>query len=308
MNEMPCSFPGVITTPMTPFAPDQQLMMECLDDFVSWQVANGVSHLFVQGSWGAGPLLSLEESRLVMKGWCDSAHRHGAKVIVTLTRTVPQENIDIARYAESIGVDALSATSPLYYSADGYYRDDDILNYFEWLLRSVDLPVYLYNNPRTVGLTVGPKLVARLALLGLRGVKDGTKDPGWLVGALSTVPAEFEILSGNTVNWVYAIPCGVRGVMSGTAVCFPELARDAYQDLMVGGNGATHKFQLLVRASQLLGRAGKAPLVSYGLLRHRGILLGGPRFPWPQIADESIDSLAAVIAADPDLGPYFGRA
>lgn len=307
MSKLPCSFPGVIATPMTPFGADQGLMLNGLDDFVAWQIDKGISHFFVMGSWGGGPLLTVDESKMAMKCWCDAAHRHGGKVIVTLARTVPQENLDIARYAESVGADAISTTAPLYYSADGYYRDDDLLRYFEWLISNVNLPVFLYNNPRTVGLAINPKVVANLASVGLRGVKDGTKDPGWLVSALSSVPGKFEILSGNTINWVYAIPCGIRGVMSGTAVCFPELACDAYRDLVTGGDGATRKFQLLVRASQIMGRAGKGPLVSYGLLRHRGITLGNARFPWPKIADDLIASLVADIRSDEELGPYFGH-
>jgi len=55
-----------------------------------------------------------------------------------------------------------------------YYRHNErtVLEHFKRLINAVDIPVYAYNNPKTSGFTITPSFLAKLADVGLKGMKD----------------------------------------------------------------------------------------------------------------------------------------
>jgi len=58
---------------------------------------------------------------------------------------------------------------------------------FQELLDSVDIPLYLYNNPGTRGYNITPKLLVELVEMGLSGMKDSSFSLVYLQKAMNAV-------------------------------------------------------------------------------------------------------------------------
>lgn len=80
----------------------------------------------------------------------------------------------LARHAEQMGAVAVAAVPPFYYASS--YRDEDLKRFFVKLVTTVNIPVFLYNNPKTAGISIGVDLLAQLHSEGLAGVKDSSFD------------------------------------------------------------------------------------------------------------------------------------
>jgi len=62
----------------------------------------------------------------------------------------------------------VASIPPWYYR----YPETDLLNYFRALIKAVQIPVFVYNNPDLCGNPVTPAMIKILAAEGLAGYKD----------------------------------------------------------------------------------------------------------------------------------------
>ena len=60
--------------------------------------------------------------------------------------------LELATHAEKAGATAVASIPPAYFA----HNEDNVLHYFKSLVEAVDIPVYLYNNPKTVDMLSHP--------------------------------------------------------------------------------------------------------------------------------------------------------
>lgn len=294
-------FTGMMSTPMAPFNPEGGLALDQMDGFVAWQKESGVTGLFCLGTWGGFALLDGDERRQLTAAWCKTARRHGVKVLIQVAAFSPREAAEYARLAEDSGADAVASVIPLYYSGAKYFSFDDYRRYFATLAQATTLPLYVYNNPRTTGVLLSPKEFVTLVEGGMAGVKDGSKDPGWVLDAQDALAAkglDAEIIPGNTSAMIFAPAYGLKACMAGAAVCFPKLAAQAWDAIAAGRMVEGGQLQRrLMAARRLLGAYGPQAPASHALLRHLGHGLGHSRAPWPNVDGTGMDKLVADLRA-----------
>ena len=103
---------GVIPPMITPFCEDGKLDEAGLQALVEY--LNGrVNGLFICGSYGCGPLMSLEERKRVAEIVRKYAAPDMAIVVHTGTMNA-RDTIDLSLHAKAIGCDAPSAVGPYY--------------------------------------------------------------------------------------------------------------------------------------------------------------------------------------------------
>ncbi|CAA7621739.1 dihydrodipicolinate synthase family protein [Magnetospirillum sp. UT-4] len=288
-------FSGVLSTPMAPFDADGRLDDGRCDAFAAWQAESGVTGMFCLGTWGGFALLDMDERRRLTRSWCQAGRRHGVKVLIQVAAFSPADAAALAKLAEDEGADAAASVVPLYYSNAKYFSFDDYRNYFATLAKATRLPLYLYNNARTTGVLMTPKEFVALVEAGLAGVKDGSKDPGWILEAqdlLAQRGLSAEIIPGNTSAMAYAAAYGLQACMAGAAVCFPRLAAQSWAAMAAGNvfEGAALQRKLMA-ARRLLGAFGPQAPASHALLARMGHPLGTSRSPWPSIDAGTMDRL-----------------
>jgi dihydrodipicolinate synthase/N-acetylneuraminate lyase len=161
---------GVNPPMITPFTKDGQVDYEGLQTLVSF-LKERVDGVFITGSYGCGALMNPEERKKVTEITVKAAAGK-ISVIVMVGTTNDRDSVELAKHAEAAGADAIAAVGPYYFT----HNEDSICYFFEDLAKSVNIPVYVYNNPKFQGYPMSLNVLKRLKALGVKGVKDATFD------------------------------------------------------------------------------------------------------------------------------------
>lgn len=143
MNDLN-KFKGLFSALLTPFNKDSSINFEAMEKLVEFNLENGIDGFYVGGSTGEGLLLTNEERKATFK--CVAEATKGRATLIAHVGTLHTDAaIDMAKYAESLGYDAISAVAPYYYgfpleSITGYYND---------IANSTSLPMIVYNFPNS---------------------------------------------------------------------------------------------------------------------------------------------------------------
>ena len=280
---------GLISTPMTPFDKDNNLSLELIDEYTSWQSQNGVKGFYILGTWGGFAIQTIEERIKVAKAFQKAVLKYNMQLIINISSLSFSDTKKLAKEAEDMGVKAISSTLPIYYSTAGYLNLDSYKKYFSDLIKLTNLPIYLYNNPRTTNILISPSEFTELASIGLKGVKDGSKDIAWLLktqNKLKEKSLNSEIIPGNSVGLLYGFLYGCEAVTSGASVVFPKESAKILE-LLDNGNylEAVKQHRMVLKLREVIGSSSCPPSAAHFLLRRYRHSLGYPRKNWPSISD-----------------------
>ncbi len=159
-------FKGIIPALITPLTEDGKLNKPVLKKLLEDLIAQGADGFYIGGATGEGIILSVELNKELIR---ESVELVGGRVpcIFHVARMNYPEMLELAKYAESVGADAVSAIPPLFYK----YNDDGIFDYYKGLAESIQIPVIIYNSP-FAGVTFSKDLLMRLfAIPNLTGIK-----------------------------------------------------------------------------------------------------------------------------------------
>ena len=212
---------GIIPPLTTPFTPAGDVYEAGLRDLVEFQIAGGSHGLFICGTYGSGPIMTLEERKQVHELVIDQAK--GRITIVAHVGTAStSQSVELARHAEAAGADYVASISPFYHRHD----ERTIVEFFRELVAAVDIPVYVYNNPKASGVEIAPSLLRRLADVGVRGIKDSgfsyINFAHFVLEMAGDYP-DFRFIVGTEGIALPAFMAGAKGCVSGLANAFPEL-------------------------------------------------------------------------------------
>ncbi len=220
---------GVLVPNIVPFKKSGEIDQEKLRQFVNWLIEKGIDAIFPLGSFGAGPLMEVSERKKCAELIVEAVDGR-IPIICQINAQNTVLSVELAKHAEQIGIDAVASLPPGYYN----YSADNIKRYFEDLLKNIEIPVYLYNNPGTVGYNIEPGLLAELVEMGISGVKDSSFDVIYLQKAMNAVKnKDFNWINGTAPLMLPSLVLGADACVLGTANAFPELAvalRDAIQN------------------------------------------------------------------------------
>ena len=141
------SIEGIYAALISPMTESGELNLAALRKVVQWQLERGVEGFYVCGSSGEGLLLSLAERKLVLETVIDEAA--GVVPVIAHTGTIRTADvIELSQHAADTGVVAASMIPPYYYP----FKQEDILGYYEDVMRAVEIPVIIYNIPAFTGI------------------------------------------------------------------------------------------------------------------------------------------------------------
>ena len=213
---------GSIVPVVTPFK-DGKLDLDSLAGLVEWQIRSGSHGVSVQGTTGEPGSLSFEERKEVIRAAAGAVDGR-VPFVPGSASTNHEESIELSRFAQSVGADALLFIAP-YYSRPG---QEGIFRHFDALAKSVDLPVILYNIPGRTAVNIEIDTVARLkeANDNLIGVKESNKDFEHINRLLHRMGRDFLVYSGIELLCYPILAIGGAGFVSATGNLMPaEVAR-----------------------------------------------------------------------------------
>lgn len=288
---------GIIPPLTTPFTADGRVYEEGLRRLVDFQIVGGSHGLFVCGTYGSGPIMTVEERKRVHEIVVDQAA--GRLTVVAHVGTASTtEAVELARHAEAAGADYVASIPPFYYHHD----ERAVVEHFRALVAAVDLPIYVYHNPKTSAVTITPPFLRHLADAGVAGIKDSGFsyiDFTHLVLAMEDRPT-FRFIVGTEAIALPAWMAGAKGCISGLANAFPELLVELWDAYLAGDYTRAARLQMRVnRARQILHIPSSTNAACYAALRARNVDAGCPKAPVLPVTE---DEERRMIAAFRDLG------
>jgi len=293
-------FQGVIAVVLTPFDKEENIDYSALERLIKFMLSKGIHGLFPCGSISLGPLMKPEERKQVLE-FIVKVNRERVPIIAQIGAADTRTAVDLARHAQSFGVDAVASIPPFYIPTD----EEAVYAHFKDIIEAVEIPVYAYNNLWT-GKIISTGLFKRLVDLGYQGMKDAGENILLHYNYLRLAPPSFNLLMGNETLALPALTMGVNGFTSGTVNAFPELNLELYRSFKKGELEKAAKLQQKIL--QLTEILSIAPVISsmYTCINLRGIKFGQPRRPLRPISSELKEKIEDEIS---QLGlleePYY---
>jgi len=226
-------FRGAFPALVTPFR-DGEVDEKAFRQLVERQIAGGVHGLVPVGTTGETATLSHDEHRRVVET-CVEVAAGRVPVIAGAGSNSTEESVELARFAEQIGADAVLSVVPYYNKP----TQEGLFQHFSAVARATALPILLYSVPgRTVvDLTIDTIARLREAHDNIVGVKDATADMGRASLQRAKLGPDFILLSGEDMTALGFNAHGGHGCISVTSNVAPKLCAQ-FQNACQQGNFA----------------------------------------------------------------------
>lgn len=219
-------FKGVFVALNAIFDENDRVDLETTKKLVKIYREKGVKGVYVCGSTGEGFLLSTEERMQVAEA-VKTAAGDDFTVIVHVGCAGSKESIRLAKHAEKIGVDAISAVPSVYYRLP----PKSVEMHWNAIIDSTDLPFIIYNIPQLTSFHLPYDLFERMAknpkVIGIKN----SEEPVFNMERFRTIAGDdFIIFNGSDEQFLGGRLMGADAGIGGTYGTMPELfvALDKY--------------------------------------------------------------------------------
>ena len=284
-------FKGAMPALITPFDSDGNIDVAKFNVFLDWLVPQ-VSGLYVVGSYGSGPIMSVAQRKQVIDVVTE---RVSGRIPIVVHAGDPDTytSIELAKYSEERRVSAIASLTPYYY----LHGQAEIDTHFHRLIDSVGTPVYLYNNPKYTNYCVTPEQVRALAERGLKGVKDSSANIQLFYDLVAVTSDfdDFNVLVGSQTILLPALVGGGKGCVSGLSNLFPKVVNGIFDAADIGDFDGALKLQREANQLRKLTGSGIPVPFYHSALRSRGIDIGHPKLPMlPKTSEEELSIAKAL--------------
>ncbi|MBA2125272.1 4-hydroxy-tetrahydrodipicolinate synthase [Hyphomicrobium methylovorum] len=222
-------FNGSITALITPFR-NGKVDEAAFTRFVDWQISEGTNGLVPVGTTGESPTLDHDEHKRVIE-LCVLAAKKRAPVIAGTGSNSTDEAVELSRYAQEIGADAVLIVTPYYNkpSQEGLYQ------HFKAINDAISIPIVIYNIPGRSIVDMSVETMARLyELKNIVGVKDATANLARPSQVRAALGPDFCQLSGEDATALGFMAHGGRGCISVASNVAPRLCAEFQRACLAG--------------------------------------------------------------------------
>jgi 4-hydroxy-tetrahydrodipicolinate synthase len=204
---------------VTPFNEDGSIDFGSLEKLIDFVINGGVNYVVTLGTTGETPTLSKEEKKEIIN---QTFHFVAGRVPVVVG--IGGNNTkEVIKEIETLPIE--KATAVL--SASPYYNkpsQEGLHQHYKALASSTAKPIILYNVPGRTGSNIAASTTIRLAneIENINGIKEASGNMVQCMQILRDKPQEFLVVSGDDALALSQIACGMRGVISVAANCFPK--------------------------------------------------------------------------------------
>lgn len=283
---------GVIPPMVTPFTREGHINVKELDALVDF-LSEKVHGVFICGSYGGGPLMSIDERKKVIE-LVSKRLAPKRTLTVHVGTTNVRDTVELAKCSEEKGAQLVAAVAPYYY----HHTDENLLVFYERMVEAVKIPVYVYNNPQLSGYKISINLMKQLESVGVSGIKDSTFDIIYFAELMRSMKPEFDVVLGTEAMFLSASVLGARAFIPGLGNIFPEICTDLYDAAMNGKLEEARELQLKVNGLRnIMYQAGSTMVAVYTILNMRGICEAYPREPFAAISEETKQKMQQDLTA-----------
>lgn len=283
-------FSGVFVAMNSCYGDHGEISTEVVRKYTRFLMDKGVNGLYVCGSTGEGLIQSISERKKVLEAVI--AENQGQITIIAHIGAInTNDSVELAKHAEQVGADAISAVPPFYYG----YSNKAVKEHWVKIMDSTELPFIIYHIPSTTGFHLGPELFQQmLAHPKMAGVKITTASTYELQQFRALGGEDLLLFNGPDEQFLAGRVMGANAGIGGTYGVMPELFLKIERSYLEGRLEEAQRFQYAV--NEIVSRLLKLPI--YGALKEilklRGIDCGGVRAPLERVTAEHRSEVEAI--------------
>ena len=201
---------------------------------------------------------------------------------------------ELARHAESLGVDAIAAIPPIYFHLPPYAIAD------YWNTISAAAPntdFIIYNIPQLAGVALSTQLLQEMAKnLRVIGVKNSSMPTQDIQMWLDATERELVVFNGPDEQLISGLAIGATGGIGGTYAVMPELYLKIYECYHAGRMELAREIQneCCRIIYKMCSCHGNLYAVMKEILRREGMDVGTVRAPLPNLVASDMDVVSCA--------------
>jgi 4-hydroxy-tetrahydrodipicolinate synthase len=204
---------------ITPFKTNSNVDFNALEKLIDNLIKDGVEYLVSLGTTGETPTLTKAEMADIVNCTIDKVNQR-VPVVVGIGGN------NTADLLASLKLFALDKATAILSSSPNYNKpsQEGIFQHYKKFAEASPKPVILYNVPGRTGSNITAATTIRLAneCENIAGIKEASGNMVQCMHILKDRPDEFLVVSGDDHLALPLIACGMDGVISVAANCFPK--------------------------------------------------------------------------------------
>ncbi len=274
-------FKGVFSALLTPYTAEDKINGKSVKQIIDMNLEKGINGFYVGGSTGEGMLLTVEERKELFKYAAESNAGRGTMIAHVGTINT-KHAIDMAKYAEDMGYDAISAVAPFYYG----FSYEAIKGYYNDIANSVNIPMIMYNFPNANGFQFNKERAEDMFKnKKFIGIKHTTSDL-FALQQFKTMECDPLVYNGFDEMLVAGLSMGADGGIGSTYNFMPEKYVKMFALFNEGNIKEAQRIQY--EANEIITNLIKYGVFASekGILEEMGIEMGGCRKPFTELSSE----------------------
>ena len=234
-------FGGMWPALVTPFGADGKAALDVVERLVDLFAKQGLDGLYVTGSTGQWPLLTVDERQAVVER-CVKASAGRIPIMAHVGAVATDDAVTLAKHAAKVGADAVSTVAPIYYP----HSADVVFEHYRRIGAASDLPLFVYHIELAQKLSVGAKEYTDriLALPNIAGMKITSGDL-YLFGLIHSHAGDrLQLFSGADEVMCQAVLCGSIGAIGTFYNVYGPACRRAREAMVAGQVDKAGSFML----------------------------------------------------------------
>ena len=204
---------------ITPFKSNKEIDFDALEKLINYTIENGVNYIVTLGTTGETPTLSKVEKQDIVNFTTQKTNNR-VPVVIGIGGNNTKETINNFDDFDFTRISAILSASPYYNKPS----QEGIFAHYQLLAKEAPKPIILYNVPGRTGSNISAETTIKLAreCEYVQGIKEASGNMVQCLHILKNRPNDFLVVSGDDHIALPLIACGMDGVISVAANCFPK--------------------------------------------------------------------------------------
>lgn len=281
-----CLFEGSGVALVTPFN-NSGVDYDKLGELLEWQIENSTDAIIICGTTGESSTMTDSERKTVIDFTVKKVNSR-VPVIAGTGSNNTSYAIELSKYAEEVGVDGILVVTPYYNKTS----QKGIIEHYEAIANSVNVPIILYNVPGRTGVNLLPQTVVELSKIkNIRAIKEASGDISQVAEVARLCSEDFYIYSGNDDMTVPVLSLGGKGVISVVANILPSDTHNMVMEYLKGNMIEARKLQLKMNGLINALFVEPNPIPVKTAMNLMGMKVGGLRLPLTNMSEKNVKVL-----------------
>ena len=276
---------------VTPFKTTTEVDYDALGKLIDFDIDNGVEYLVSLGTTGETPTLTAKEKEDIVNFTYEKVNGR-VPVVIGIGGNSTQEVIENLKSFPLDKAIAVLSASPYYNkpSQQGIYQ------HYKALAAASPKPIILYNVPGRTGSNMTAETTLHLAKeKNIEGMKEASGNMVQCMHILRDRPKDFLVVSGDDHVAMPLIACGMDGVISVAANCFPKDFSEMIRQSLKGDFAAARPLHYKCLEGNDLLFAENNPAGVKAFLYELGIIENIVRLPVVPLSDSIHQKVKAFL-------------